>query len=409
MKKKHLNLALKLTLSFLALLLSGIGIFLSSWIVIPASNMQVLILAVGAPEISPWLLILNIIAFSSVFYFVPQRQLKRIACIGSFIGFLICAWVIINIPPTHAKMTVAMEQGLGADYLKKIPQSAKVKMRSSSFILADAFTGIHLEKTRHQSDIRFATPSGIPLTMEVYQPLQPPQLGKYPTLVVIYGGAWRTGDPKDNLQFNQYMASRGYTVFAIDYRHAPQHRFPAQLEDVKTSLNFIKTHADEYEADPNNMVLLGRSAGAHLAMLAAYQPDAPPIRAVVSYYGPVNLTNGYNFPPNPDPINSRAVLKAFLGGSPQELAELYKTASPINYVRSNLPPTLLIYGGRDNLVQAKYGRNMYQSLYKSGNTTVFLEIPWAEHAFDAVFNGVSNQLALYNTERFLAWSLFQNE
>jgi uncharacterized BrkB/YihY/UPF0761 family membrane protein len=125
MKKKHLNLALKLTLSFLSLLLSGIGIFLSSWIVLPASNMQLLILAVGTPEISPWLLILNIIAFSLVFYFVPHRQLKRIACIGSFIGFLICASVIVNIPTTQTKMTVAMEQGLGTNYLEKIRRKIK--------------------------------------------------------------------------------------------------------------------------------------------------------------------------------------------------------------------------------------------------------------------------------------------
>ena len=96
-----------------------------------------------------------------------------------------------------------------------------------------------------------------------------------------------------------------------------------------------------------------------------------------------------------------------MGGSPQKLPNEYKIASPISYVTHPLPPTLLVYGSRDNLVQAKFGRQMYQTLQTSGNTAVFLEIPWAEHAFDEVFNGVSNQLALYYTERFIAWALFK--
>lgn len=128
---------------------------------------------------------------------------------------------------------------------------------------------------------------------------------------------------------------------------------------------------------------------------------------MVNYYGPVNLPGGYKTPPNPDPINTRAVLKAFLGGSLKELPNQYEIASPINYLTHPLPPTLLIYGSRDHLVEARFGRQMYERLHDSGNTAVFLEIPWAEHAFDAVFNGVSNQLALYYTERFLAWALFK--
>ena len=126
---------------------------------------------------------------------------------------------------------------------------------------------------------------------------------------------------------------------------------------------------------------------------------------MVNYYGPVNLTNGYYNPPFPNPIDTRAVLRAFLGGTPEELAEIYRKASPISYIRPELPPSLLVYAGRDHIVQAKFGRNLYKQLQATGNRAVWLEIPWAEHAFDAVFNGVSNQLALYYTERFLAWAL----
>jgi acetyl esterase/lipase len=66
---------------------------------------------------------------------------------------------------------------------------------------------------------------------------------------------------------------------------------------------------------------------------------------------------------------------------------------------------LLIYGSRDHIVESKYGRGLAQSLTAQGNQAVFIEIPWADHAFDSVFQGVSNQFALYYTERFLAWAL----
>ena len=394
----------KILLSWLALLLSFASLFLSSWIFLPAQNMFLLTLAVGAPEISPWLLLLNLLSLLLSLFYIRRHKLQRLACIFSLIGLLICGWVLVNIPLTQIQMDKAMKQGLGANYLEQIPVPVSAKMQTHPFNLVNSFRGIALGKTRHQKDILFATPAGVPLKMEVYQP---PEVGKYPAVVVIYGGAWQYGNPHANSEFNQYIANRGYTVFAIDYRHAPKYQFPTQLDDVRTALNFIRKHATEYEADPERMVLLGRSAGAHLAMLAAYQPDAPPIRAVVNYYGPVNLTEGYKTPPVPDPINTRAILKAFLGGSLEELPNQYQIASPINYLTHPLPPTLLIYGSRDHLVEARFGRQMYERLHDSGNTAVFLEIPWAEHAFDAVFNGVSNQLALYYTERFLAWALFK--
>lgn len=396
----------KIFLSWLALLLSFVSLFLSSWIILPAPNMWLLRLGVGAPEVSPGLFLLNLFSLLLSFVCIHHYQLQRLACIASLIGLLTCGWVLVNIAPTQMQMAKAMKQGLGGDYLQGIPVQVSAKMQTHPFDLVNAFRGIPLAKTRHQKDILFATPAGVPLKMEVYQPQE---VGKYPAVVVIYGGAWQRGNPSADPEFNQYIANQGYTVFAIDYRHAPQYRFPAQLDDVRTALNFIRKHAAEYEADPERMVLFGRSAGAHLAMLAAYQPDAPPIRAVVSYYGPVNLPEGYKEPPRPDPINVRAVLKAFIGGSLEELPNQYQIASPIAYLTRPLPPTLLVYGSRDHLVEARFGRQMYKRLRQSGNTAVFLEIPWAEHAFDAVFSGVSNQLALYNTERFLAWAVLARE
>lgn len=388
----------------LLLLLSGLGLFLSAWIVIPPPNFFLLQLVVVAPEVSPWLLGLNAIA--TVLALAGTTGWLRWLALGcTLTGLAIGILPSIQLPATEQRATAAMVRGLGADYLAKIPQDVQAQMRPQPFVLADAFGGIPTPQVRHTSGIPFAAPDGVLLTLDIYRP---PQVGKYPAIVVIYGGSWQSGNPSQNIDFNRYMAARGYVVWAIAYRHAPRYRFPAQIDDVQTALAFIQQHATEYETDSERIALLGRSAGAHLAMLAAYRPDAAPIRAVVNYYGPVDLIRGYDDLPHPDPINVRAVLKTFLGGSPQELPALYQLASPISYATQPLPPTLLVYGSRDSVVQAKFGQYLYERLQAIGSRAVLLEIPWAQHSFDVVFNGVGNQLALYYTERFLAWALQPN-
>lgn len=391
----------------LVLLSSSIGLFLSLWIVVPAPIGLLLPLGVGAPEISPWLIVLNAIALLLVFVAIRPGRRQRLTLMGSLVGFLLSTLPVVQLPATEQHLSAAMRQGLGADYQGQIPSSIQAQMRPRPFVLADGFSGIDPGAARFTSGIPFATPDHRPLTLDVYQPPPDPSRPEGeagPAIVVLYGGAWRGGSPAQNVDFNRYMAARGYTVFAIDYRHAPRYRFPAQLEDVRSALAFIRQHAAKYQTNPGRIALLGRSAGAHLAMLAAYEPGTP-VRAVVNYYGPVDLAGGYADPPHPDPINVRAVLEAFLGGSPGKLANQYRVASPISYVTQPLPPTLLVYGSRDHVVEAKFGRRFYERLRSVGSTAVLLEIPWAEHAFDEIFNGPSNQLALYYTERFLAWAL----
>ena len=274
-------------------------------------------------------------------------------------------------------------------------------MRPRPFAIADVFRGIPSKEVRIDRGIVFASPDGVDLKLNVYRPLQQ---GTYPALIVIYGGAWRSGTPDSSEQFSRYMAAQEYSVITIDYRHAPKYKFPHQLEDVKTAIGYIRDRAVDLEVDPDNMAIMGRSAGGHLASLAAYQ-DAIPWRGVINYYGPVNLAEGYYDLPVPDPIDIQDVLENFMGGTPEELPELYQQASPLNDLKPNLPPSLLVYPGRDRLVQAKFGRELYEKLRAMENTAIFLEIPWAEHAFDAVFFGVSNQLILYYTERFIALTL----
>jgi acetyl esterase/lipase len=394
-----------LTILFLVAIL---GFFLSLWIVIPAPTYFLLPLGVGAPEVSPLLLIINAIAFCLTVWQFCDQWLLIICLISSFLGIILSLLPWLQLSATNQQFHKELITAFGKDYLVNIPQSLQAKMRPQPFILLDIIKSISRSQVSIERDLVFAQPDRTALKLNIYRPQK---LGKCPTIVIIYGGAWRKGSPNNDEQFSCYMAHQGYYVIAIDYRHAPQYKFPAQLEDINTALNYIDLHAKNLESglasgeaccDRDKIALLGRSAGGHLALLAAYQQNTIPIKAVISYYGPTNLTEAYQNPPVPDPINTRAVLQDLLGGNPQQLADLYQQASPINYVRANLPPTLLVYAQRDHLVAAKYGQNLAQKLKAHHNLTVYLEIPWAEHAFDLIFSGLSNQLVLYYTERFLA-------
>ncbi|WP_214662635.1 alpha/beta hydrolase [Amazonocrinis nigriterrae] len=386
-----------------AIFLSVIGLFLSIWIVVPVPTAFLLPLGVGAPEVCHWLLLLNFTAFGVSFFGIRSHWLQYVALGISGVGIVLSMLPFLQLSATQQQMQLAMEKELGKDYLTSIEQHFG---RSHRFSLVDAFQGIPTSKIRYTPNIEFASPDSIPLRLDIYRPLQ---VGQYPGIVVIHGGGWQSGSPTTNADFSRYIAARGYTVFAITYRYAPTYKFPAQIDDVRSALAFIQQHAAEYETDINRIALLGRSAGAHLAMLAAYQQDAPPIRAVISYYGPSNLVKGYYEPPTPDPLNVRSVLEAFIGGTPDQLPEQYTKASPIHYANRSVPPTLLIHGGRDHISRIIFTRLLFQALQTAGNQAILLEIPWAEHAFDYIFNGPSNQLALYHTESFLAWALFENK
>jgi acetyl esterase/lipase len=199
-------------------------------------------------------------------------------------------------------------------------------------------------------------------------------------------------------------------VFAVDYRHAPRFRHPAAVDDVRGAVAWVRAHAGRYGVDTARLALLGRSSGAHLAMLAAYDGSRP-VRAVVDFYGPVDLAGGYARPPRPDPLDVRAVLRTFIGGTPAELPDRYREASPVTLVREAaasgraLPPTLIVHGTRDHIVRVEFSRELRDALRSAKAPVALLEIPWAEHAFDAVPFGPGSQLAMHHVERFLAWSM----
>jgi acetyl esterase/lipase len=387
--------------SALALLLAIASIALAMFIVVPAPTRALLPLGVGAPEVSAWLVTGGIVALLLALPSVRLRWVSRVAVALAIVTIGVAATPLLRVGAIADNADEQLRVAFGGTYLESIPPAVRAEFRAAPLVRRDLFLGLPALHTvlridRHRP---FAVIDADTLTLTVYAPSD---TLSHAVLVQVYGGAWQRGTPDDYAEFAEYFAAQGYTVIAIDYRHAPRAKFPAQIDDVRRALAYIGAHATELRADTSRLALVGRSAGAHLAMMAAYATDAPRVRGVINFYGPVDLVEGYRQPPRPDPLQVRAVEEAFIGGTPDNMLARYRAASPISLVTRKLPPTLLLYGGRDHIVEPRFGDLLAGRLRAEGSTVVHVEIPWAEHAFDAVPQGPSSQLARYVTERFLA-------
>lgn len=221
-----------------------------------------------------------------------------------------------------------------------------------------------------------------------------------PVVVVLHGGSWRGGNREDLADLNFYLAARGYAVAAISYRFAPEFPNPAQSQDLNAAIAYLKSNAARLALDPTQFVLLGRSAGGHLALLSAYQNRDSAIRGVVGLYPPTDQYYGYQNPSRI--IASRQILKDYIGGTPLTMPWEYIANSPLSYVNTQSPPTLLIHGTKDELVSVVQSRMLRDRLKARGRPHLLLEMPWATHGCDYVFTGPCGQLTTFAIERFLA-------
>ena len=196
--------------------------------------------------------------------------------------------------------------------------------------------------------------------------------GRLPAIVVIHGGAWRAGSRSDFDELTWRLAESGFVAATVGYRFCPEHRFPAQVQDVKCAVRFLRAHAEELHIDPERIGAVGFSAGAHLALMLGVMDSkdglddsggsdgfSSKVQAVVSYFGPTDFEL-------PATDVTRPLLVDFLGGSLDEARDAYRRASPVNYLDGADPPLLLFQGTADPLVPPEHATGMADAMQQAG-------------------------------------------
>ena len=172
-------------------------------------------------------------------------------------------------------------------------------------------------------------------------------------IVMIHGGAWASGDKAELTPFVDSFKRRltDYAIFNINYRlsAAPNNLFPTQENDVKSAIEFIAGKASFYGIS-DKYALLGASAGGHLALLQGYKYASPiKPKAIASLSGPTDLANMYLNPVGGNPVLS-VLLASAIGKTLTQDLQLYANSSPVTFITSSSPPTLLLYGSADPIV-----------------------------------------------------------
>ena len=213
--------------------------------------------------------------------------------------------------------------------------------------------------------VTFATPQRVELAADIYQPVGE---GPFPGVLVVHGGAWAIGTRKQLFHVASELSRAGYVAVSIDYRLAPGYKFPAQLDDCRTGLDWMIEHADRYRIDTSRLAAWGYSAGGHLAALLGAQDQR--LKAVVAGGAPCDLTA----------MAERShKLDYFLGGTKDEVPERYKQASPVTHVSADDPPMLFYHGQNDLLVPPAQPKAMIDALKKAGVPARLHTVPEVGH------------------------------
>ncbi|NSW95885.1 MAG: alpha/beta hydrolase, partial [Bacteroidales bacterium] len=235
-------------------------------------------------------------------------------------------------------------------------------------------------------NVEYKNINGKSLQIDFYRPKDITE--RLPLLVFFHGGAWKSGIREDYLVYLVHFAQRGFVTATVSYRLLNDGLYPACIEDITDAVSWFFANGEKYGYDPGRIALIGGSAGAHLAMLAGYgwkkssegRIDSvvlsPKIKVVVDIYGPADLTTPY--------ARAHELVTDFLGCSYEDNPSLFREASPVNYLDSDDPPTLILHGTSDRLVPISQSDDLKSRLDSLGVPCKYYRIPLWPHTMDIV-------------------------
>ena len=225
-----------------------------------------------------------------------------------------------------------------------------------------------------ERDVVYGKAGDVELKLNLSKPAKHDENAKpLPVVVVIHGGGWAAGNREGHNDLTWKFAQRGYLSVTLSYRFAPKFIFPAQVEDVKCAVRYLRANARKLNINPDKIGAVGFSAGAHLSMMLAtmdsadglegdggHKDQASKVQAAVSFVGPTDFTAD-DLPPS-----TSGIIKNWLGGDIKEKAEAARLASPITYVNKGDSPMLLLQGTVDPLIPNTQAYRMAEAMTKAG-------------------------------------------
>jgi acetyl esterase/lipase len=237
---------------------------------------------------------------------------------------------------------------------------------------------------REELNVVYAHAGGEDLQLDLFVPKDAP--GPFPAVVILHGGGWSKGSHEVHRPLAAELAGQGYVAATVGYRLAPRHRFPAQIQDAKCAVRWLRAHAERCQIDSERIAALGHSAGAHLALLlglteakdglegeGGHPEQSSRVQAVINIAGPTDLTR-QDWPPA-----TQLIIADFLGGSREQLPGTYRAASPMAYVHRGAPPVLTIHGSADQVVPYQQAQLLHAALRKARVSSQLMTLHGKDH------------------------------
>jgi acetyl esterase/lipase len=241
-----------------------------------------------------------------------------------------------------------------------------------------------------EKDIVFSKVDGRELHLDLVRPTSVTK--PTPFIIWLHGGGWRQGDRKDYHAAMRDMAQLGYAGASVEYRLAPAHKFPAQLDDARNALAFLRANAAKYNLDPDRIAVAGGSAGGHLSLMLGLAKPADEkspngIRAVIDISGPTDFQT-WIIDKEPDALLKKSVgvdlnelIADFVGTSDRQDHRM-KEVSPLTYVRKDNPAVLILHGTADGWVPFQQSQVLEKALKQAGVKVKLVPFQGASHFAD---------------------------
>jgi len=247
-------------------------------------------------------------------------------------------------------------------------------------------------------DLVYAERDGHELRLDLFLPKS--GAGPFPAIIFVHGGGWLWGDKTDHRREAAELARKGFVTACIEYRLTREHIYPAQVDDVKEAIRWVRANARQYRIQPDRIGAAGSSSGGQLVALMGVTPEkshyvspepypgiSASVQAVAAFCAPVDLVEQFK-----QDGTAAAIL---LGSVPRENPGLWAEASPINHVGSGAAPFLFLHGTKDKLVPYQEVLEMLGKLKsvgvqaelfaaEGGNHDFLWDYPWRPHAFKAM-------------------------